>query len=313
VDKQSTVLVIGGTGFIGRAICDAIRKLTPYKIRVLARRAVTVGDETVYGDLNDEGVLHRALTGVSAVVHSASYIGYDPKLCQRTNVDGTREVARIAQNFGVNRMIYISTTGVYGNGIHRGVRENEVLCEPVSVLSRSRLEAEKLVLEVGGTVVRPSLVYGPADRWVMPRWLQTLRAMDAMIDEGNARVSTIRVDHLGLLVAGLLVESEVRVDGSVFHACDRSAVSVSEVLMYSSAVLGFAVPKESISFLEGKKRVKAEGISEHQLSLLWQDHWYDTSKIHAIFGIQPRHEGFHLDNSATRWYKEFLHKWLPTS
>jgi nucleoside-diphosphate-sugar epimerase len=301
-----TVLLTGGSGFIGGPICNALQKRSTYNVRVLARDPNRLlGHETVKGELNDLSSLRHATAGISAVIHSASYIGYNPELCQRINVDGTRNLIQAAQENGVTTIIYVSTSAVYGNGFHRGIKENEISPTPTSILSQSRLEAENLILTAGGTVVRPYLVHGKGDQWAIPGCLQTITAMEAFIDNGDAKLSTIKVDHLGLLIATLVEHSPTQLSGEIFHVNDRNPVCIRDILTECTQKLNISLPSDSISFAKGAEKIKNTNVSKNQLALMWLDHWYDSSKIHDITGVNYA-EGFHLDNKAIDWYSKLL-------
>lgn len=226
------ILLTGATGFIGSGI---LRSLTPderARTTVLVRGAVggpPVG-RTVVGDLRDPRALGRALDGVATVVHAASYVGYDPDLCTEVNVGGTRDVVDAATSRGVSRLIYLSTAAVLGAGPHRGAGTPQ---GPVSVLSASRRLAEQAVEAAGGLSVRPALVVGAGDRWVVPAIRRVTLELGATVDEGRALKSVVHVDDLGALVTALARRSSVRRVGapsSVIAALPRPT-SMSELLI----------------------------------------------------------------------------------
>jgi nucleoside-diphosphate-sugar epimerase len=305
-ENKPTVLLTGGTGFIGKGTREAIHKEQTHNIRVLTQNTNGFSrDETVQGDLTDLPSLRRATVGVTALIHSASYIGYDPELCHQINVEGTKKLITSAQENDVKTIIYMSTSAVYGSGPYRGIQENEFPPMPVSVLSNSRLEAEKIVLAAGGTVIRPNIVYGQGDQRALPLFLQTTTTLDAYIDNGDSQLSMIRVDHLGLLTANLLKHPPHELHGLTFHANDLKPIRVSEILTQCAQKLGFTLPKRSITLHEALKNAAALRLTQHQLALMATDHWYDSSKIRNLTKISYP-EGFHLDDAAIRWYTQLL-------
>lgn len=246
---QPTVLLVGATGFIGSGIRSALTG-TGQPLQLLVRRQVQlVGDrpEVLLGDLTDARSVAAALNGVSTVVHAASYVGSDPEEQRRVNVDGTRLLVEAAARRGVSRIVYVSTFGVYGGEYPVGMSEFEAVPHPRSPLSRSRHEAERIVLANGGTVVRPALVYGPGDRWVVPALVHLVMALGVWIEDGRQLVSAVGRDTLGRLVAGV---SRLDVPGEVFHAARPEPVTIRELTRPALEHLGWEVPAASIDVVE---------------------------------------------------------------
>jgi dihydroflavonol-4-reductase len=117
-----TVLVTGGTGFVG---ANLVRELLAdgVAVRVLARagsdrRALAGLDVTVAeGDLREPASLHAALRGVETLYHVAADYrlwARDPRELYRVNVDGTRALLEAAGAAGVSRVVYTSSVGTLG-------------------------------------------------------------------------------------------------------------------------------------------------------------------------------------------------------
>ena len=116
------VFLTGATGFVGshvaRVYADAgaeLRLLTRSSSNLTAIKEVKA--EVVVGDLRDPESLRSAMTGCEAVVHvAADYRLWvrDPKSMYAANVDGTRELLRIAREVGVRRVVYTSSVATMG-------------------------------------------------------------------------------------------------------------------------------------------------------------------------------------------------------
>lgn len=161
---QRTVSVIGATGFIGSAVVRA----APRSVRV--RRHSRAGFATrqasdVIGDIREADVQRRVAADADAIVHCAPYIGPDLALAEQINAVATATIVRAADP--TTHFLYVSTTGVYGDGPFLAADEQTPLA-PTSVTSRTRVQAEAVVRENGGIVLRPHLVVGEGDRYVRP-------------------------------------------------------------------------------------------------------------------------------------------------
>ncbi|MBW5487071.1 NAD-dependent epimerase/dehydratase family protein, partial [Streptomyces bambusae] len=163
------------------------------------------GVEVVRGDLARGESLTGVCEGVTTLVHLAARIGGTEAECRAVNVEGTRALLAEARRAGVDRIVQVGTAAVYRDGAHRGAAEGELVEDPGSVTSVTRLEGERLVLAAGGTVLRPHLVYGRGDQWVVPSLLGLLARLPYWVDGGRARMSMVSVDALAGAVAGLAV------------------------------------------------------------------------------------------------------------
>jgi dihydroflavonol-4-reductase len=116
------VFITGATGFVGSHVarCYAaagarMRLLTRSTSRLDALAGLDA--ETVVGDLRNPQKLHTALTGCDALVHvAADYRLWvrDPKEMYAANVDGTRELLKLAREVGVPRVVYTSSVATMG-------------------------------------------------------------------------------------------------------------------------------------------------------------------------------------------------------
>lgn len=134
---MDTVLVTGGTGFIGAHVVRAILDAGVKRLRCLVRRTsrLTALDgldvELFEGDLADRSSLLRAARGAELVFHcAADYRLYarDPRELYRTNVEGTDNLLSAAFEAGTARVVYTSTVGALRTSLDgRAAREEDRL------------------------------------------------------------------------------------------------------------------------------------------------------------------------------------------
>jgi dihydroflavonol-4-reductase len=170
--------VTGGTGFIGRRL---VRGLVEggYQVRALARspRSAAVlaelGATAVPGNILDEASLQAGIQGSDVVFHlAAAYPGRGaswPRV-EIVNVDGARNVLRLAHALGVPKIIYASTVNVFGDTHGQSVHEDYFYAGPFrNEYARTKWLAHYKValplLEKGApiVIVLPGGVYGPGD------------------------------------------------------------------------------------------------------------------------------------------------------
>jgi nucleoside-diphosphate-sugar epimerase len=172
--------VTGGAGFLGSAV---VRRLVVRGDDVVAlarseEAAITLtrlGAVPVRGDITDPHVLGQVLGGVDAVFHIAGAYRIGIRESEheemfRVNVDGTTIVLDAAITAGVDRIVYVSTVGVFGNT--RGKVVDETYERPdrdfLSYYDATKYLAHRAAVgrqAAGAPVIiaQPGAVYGPGD------------------------------------------------------------------------------------------------------------------------------------------------------
>jgi len=172
------VLITGGGGFIGRALCAQMRDSHSVSASFRTASQVAQSHPAVKAILvpdigpstNWEAHLHciDAVVHLAARAHVLDETDPDPSaLFHRVNVLAAQRLAQQAAQAGVRRFVFVSSVGVYGRG-YSGVPLTELLPPtPVEPYAISKGHAEialrKCAAETGMdlVIVRPPLVYGP--------------------------------------------------------------------------------------------------------------------------------------------------------
>ena len=169
------IAVTGATGFIGSAVCDALRSRDLSVIPLVRSAAHRLLNARVVDDIGPETNWQEALGGVTCVVHCAALVhqmkrGYTSTLQDylRVNTEGTLRLAEEAVKVGVKRFVFISSVKVMGELSAAGHPFSVYdVPSPVDPYGVSKWEAEQRLAEVGRrtglevVVIRPPLVYGP--------------------------------------------------------------------------------------------------------------------------------------------------------
>lgn len=123
--KSKTIFVTGGTGFLGSYLLRYLVKKGYQNIRALKRSnsSLALVEEVknrinwIDGDLLDIPSLETAMNGVDQVYHSAAVVSFkkdEIKNMMRTNVEGTANVVNIALDFGIEKLVHISSIAALG-------------------------------------------------------------------------------------------------------------------------------------------------------------------------------------------------------
>jgi UDP-glucuronate 4-epimerase len=186
------VLVTGAAGFIGSHVAERLLKrgdtvlavdnfdpfYAPAEKRKNLQHALTADRfELVEGDIADAPALERILEGRSldAIVHLAAKAGVRPSILDpvgyvRANVLGTQAILAQAQRKEIRRVVFASSSSVYGNAASVPFSEDDAAVSPISPYAATKRAGELLCythqLRHGGSVLclRFFTVYGPRQR-----------------------------------------------------------------------------------------------------------------------------------------------------
>jgi len=244
-----TVLVTGGTGFIGPHVVHALRaRETPVRALVRnpahATRLAAWGVELAVGDVTDSASLRAACEGVDAVVHLVAIIRGRPADFERVMTQGTRNVVAAAQEAGARRFVLASALGV-----------DERTKDAVPYFA-AKWEMERAVQESGleHVVYRPSFVFGP-EGGVLPTFIRLARfaPVTPIIGPGTQRLQPIWIEDLAEYYT--LAVTEQAAANRTFELGGPEAVSWNEFWQRLKRVLGKRRPSVHVPF--GAMRLQA--------------------------------------------------------
>ncbi|MFJ4083985.1 NAD-dependent epimerase/dehydratase family protein [Streptomyces iakyrus] len=297
------VLITGASGFVGSRVAATAQRQPDVHVRLLSRHAPH-GPEYVHGDLSAPPSLRGVCADTDVLVHCATQVGGDPETVQAVNDHGTRALVEEAVRAGVRRIVYVSTAAVHGRGPFRGVRPAEAPVAPASPTSRTRAAAERYVLDAGGLVLRPHLVYGEGDRWVIPGLVWLMRELSATLTGCEALQSMIDVDTLGRAVVAAALSPVP--GGGVHHVNHPEPVAVADLLAAVSRELGEPGGGAAVDVATALDRAAGSPPALHHLGVLTVDHWFVDDAFWKALDVSPG-EGFAaVFSRAAPWYRAFL-------
>lgn len=175
------ILVTGGGGFLGSAICRQLtatgHSITTFQ-RSEAAHLSASGVTTFRGDVRDNAAVAEAVRGRDAVIHCAARadIWGDADEIHAINVGGTANVIEACRSQRAGRLLFTSSPSVVlsGEDIEGGDESLPVVDDPLTAYTASKIEAEAMVRDANAaglrtTVLRPHLMWGPGDPHFLPR------------------------------------------------------------------------------------------------------------------------------------------------
>jgi len=237
-------LVTGGAGFIGSHLVEElvlrgrpVRVLDNFSSGRLENLAGLLDRiEVIEADILAERALEAAMRGVERVFHQAALGSVprsidDPFTTNRVNVDGTLNVLRAARDAGCRRVVYASSSSVYGDG-GAPVQREDLPTRPVSPYAVSKLAAEQYcrvftrVYGLPTVALRYFNVFGPrqnpASQYaaVIARFVQAALAGESLPIHGDGRQSRDFTHVRNVVLANCLAgESDAAVGEAINIAC----------------------------------------------------------------------------------------------
>lgn len=173
--KPLSVLVTGGQGFVGSALCQHLLMNSAVQLTMLSRRPVQApAARQLVMDLSADTDLSMALQNTDVVIHTAARVhmmqddAADPLAeFRRVNTQVTLNIARQSADAGVRRFIFLSSIKVMGEENQGGepFRADQP-ARPMDPYAQSKYEAEQGLLQIGRetgmeiVIIRPPLIYG---------------------------------------------------------------------------------------------------------------------------------------------------------
>jgi nucleoside-diphosphate-sugar epimerase len=325
-------LVTGATGFIGYHVVERLLS-GGEQVRVLVRDRTRIPGtwidrvEVFEGDITKLSSLTPAVKGVDVILHLAGVINLPPGEEERffeVNLEGTKNLFRavLAPGQSLKRFLYCSSVGVMG--VLKEIPANEEApCFPTNAYERSKLEAERWVLEEGHhrgvqvSVVRPAWVYGPGDRRTFPIFSMIARRKFVMIGKGETWIHPVFVEDLadGIIQCARFGDAAGR---RVIMAGESSvrlrdlAALISKATGVSLFPLRIPVPVASVIALGCeilyKPLRKQPPIHRRRLGFFLRDQSFDISLARECCGYTPAMNLPDGIRMTVAWYRS--HGWL---
>jgi UDP-glucose 4-epimerase len=290
------VLVTGGAGFIGSNLVQALLERGD-RVRVIDNfstgRRDNLADvedqvELVEGELRSYERVHNAVRGVELVYHQGALPSVprsvqDPLTTSAVNVEGTLNVLLAARDEGVRRVVFASSSSVYGSAGELPRAESGPT-DPIAPYGVAKLAAERYCVSFsrvyGGfetVCLRYFNVFGPRQNphseyaAAVPRFITAVAAGEPVqiFGDGKQVRDFTYVDNV--VRANLLAADAEEASGAIFNIATGRPVSVDELADTVGAIVGRPVEKTYLPARPGDIR----------------DSWADVAQARSRLGYEP--------------------------
>ncbi len=317
---KKTVLVTGGSGFLGinliRYLYERDYAIVSFDIEPFTYPDMRDKIKVVQGDIRDVAALDKALKGVDQVVHCAAALPlYKPADIYSTDIDGTRNVLDVAQQNGVERVVYISSTAVYGIPDHHPLREEDML-DGVGPYGKAKVMAEYAALErrAKGQVVpilRPKSFIGPERLGVFALLYDW--ALDGhnfpMIGSGKNRYQLLDVEdlceaiYLCLTLPAAVANDTFNVGAKEFATMKEDYQAVLDYAGYGKKIVG-SPAWPAIWTLRLLEALHISPLYKWVYETASKDSFVSIEKAEKVLGWQPKYSNQDALIRNFKWYIE---------
>ena len=291
---MARVVVTGGGGFIGSNLVRALLERGD-EVRVLdnfstGNRANLDGldIEIIEGELRSYERVHNAVRQTDVVYHLGALCSVprsvqDPLTSSAVNVEGTLNVLLAARDEGVRRVVFSSSTSVYGSSRQLPTTE-DTLPDPISPYGVAKLAAERYSISFSrvyesfeSVVLRYFNVFGPRQSplsqyaAVVPLFVTAIQAGQPVQIHGDGEQSRDFTYVSNVVDATIRAGETEGASGEIFNIAAGSPASVNHLADTIAAILGKPVVKEYLPPRAGDIR----------------DSWADLGKAERILGYRP--------------------------
>jgi len=291
------ILVTGATGRVGKHLVNALLSQGE-KVRALVKEKIVENEnvEIFYGDLLDKESLKKAVETVDIIYHLAAVVDYlAPKdMMFNVNVIGTKNLLEVSK---AKKFIYLSSTASMGKKLKEIPANESTPCHPSDFYGQTKLDAEKLVKENGGIVLRSADVFGSG-------FIEGYDYVISGLEDGSLPVigdgkNFIQWIHIDDLIQALLLVKDNGKPGEVYIVAGKEVKTLNECLELLAKYLEVEPPKKHVSKFLAKtltnyklfkakiKKERPKVIPEY-INKMTANRSFDISKAKKELGFEPR-------------------------
>jgi len=224
------VLILGGTGFVGRHVCEKLTRLG-CSMTVITRRASQAAAiqnlprvRVVEGDVYNAEFLAQCMTQHDVVINLIAILHGSAAAFNKAHVQLPQVIAQACQSSGLKRLIHISALGASLDG--------------PSLYQRSKAQGEAVLQQAGLalTVLQPSVIFGNDDKFLnLFAQLQQIAPVVPLAG-ASTRFQAVWVEDVAAAVAHCVMQASTA--GQTYEVCGPDIMTLKELVQKSGQWAG---------------------------------------------------------------------------
>lgn len=310
-------LITGGSGFIGMYLArKLLEKGERIRILDIVEPDLSMSNKVEYWrvDIREKEKVLKACEDVSYIYHILSLIPISKagKMFWDVNVEGTRNILEGALENRVKKVIYMSSSSVYGFKQKSSITE-ESKVDPLGIYSRSKLDGEKVChqyrqLGVDITIVRPRTVVGPERLGIFQILYDWIRRGKKIYIIGQGR-NKLQFVHVKELADALILMAE-KSSNDIFNIGTERFSTLREDLesLIVHAGTGSKIiplnPEIAITILRVLDKLNLSPLIDFHYYSYHKDCYFDITKAKKKLGWHPQYSNAEALIESYDWYIE---------
>ncbi len=316
---MNKILITGGTGFLGVHLARRLLKdkciVTLFDLADLDAKDLMGKVKVIKGDIRNPAAIDKAVKGHEYVIHAAAAlpIQVSKKNIYSVNIDGTRNVLESCLHHKVKRVIFISSTAVYGVPKHLPEKEDSPL-DPIGYYGESKMAGEELCHEYGKkglsvNIFRPKTFLGIERLGVFELWFEAIYKSRRVyiLGNGNNKYQLLAVTDL---VDAIMKALFTKIDGEIFNIGarefgtwreDLGAVISSDKSNSKITALSTLPSQLILAILE---KLHLSPLAAWHYRTMPVDSYFSIEKAEKLLDWHPKKSNSQLLLESYLWYKK---------
>lgn len=320
---KGKVIITGGTGFLGVHLARKLLKddyrVTLFDLNPLDAKDLIGKVDVIQGDIRDGKIVNQAIKGNQYVVHTAAAlpIQNSKKIIFSINIDGTKNILQAALKNKIKRLIFISSTAVYGVPKYLPEMEDAPL-DPIGYYGESKIEGENLCKQyikkgLQINILRPKTFLGPERLGVFQLWFEAIYRGEKvfLLGDGSNPYQLLAVSDLTDAIEKALL---CRVKNEIFNIGAKEFGSwqsdLGEIIEYAkskSKIFGFPIFPSQIA-LGILEKLNLSPIAAWHYKTIAVPSYVSIKKAEKLLNWHPKKSNKDLLLENYKWYEKHRNK-----
>jgi len=325
--KTLTFLITGGAGFLGHNLArfllgkgHAVRTidLIPFDYPDIK------GVKHTIGDIRNKDALRRAAAGCDIIIHAAAGLPlWKPAQIRSVNIHGAKAVFEVAEELGIERVVHISTTAVYGIPDHHPLYEHDRL-EGVGPYGESKVIAERIAESYRNRIcvpiLRPKSFIGKGRLGVFDvlfDWIRRGKNIP-LVGWGNNLYQLLHVEDLNeaILLAATkpakTANTTFNIGAEKFSTMKRDYQALLNHAGHGKRVIG-TPPWLVINILRVLEALRISPLYKWVYETADKDSFVSIEKAEKVLGWKPRYSNVDALIESYTWYMQHYREYQGKS
>lgn len=311
---QQKVLVTGGSGFFGEEIC---KKLLGQgcEVVIFDLNAPAIKNKKlsfIQGDIRNFSAVESALEGVSVVQHNVAQVplAKDAKLFWDVNYTGTLNLLRAAQKLHTKKVIYTSSSAVYGVPAFNPVKENDDL-NPMEPYGKAKYEAEIACLDfvnqgLDVSIIRPRTILGEGRLGIFQilfDWISEGKNIP-LIGSGDNIYQFVHSEDLAsaCVSAGFMEGSDVfNIGAAEYDTLRNTLQSLIDAVDSKSKLVSLPI-NPTIQLMKFASKIGISPLGQYHSLMYHRSMYFNLDHSNQVLNYRPLHSNKSMILDAYKWY-----------